>query len=411
MSVAQRLRGAGAPAARVDLRLTRNPGAEIFLWSRALIWLGLLFAYLWFEPKPPPFAARYDNADLHDVGWVVDVWARWDSAWFLRIAEHGYLDDERVAFFPLYPFVTGIVGRLLGGHYLLGGVVVSMAASLAAFVLLYRLAEDRLGPEGARRTLLYLAVFPTTLFLGAVYSEGLFLLLAVGAFYLAERGRFLGAAVACGFALLTRGAGVALLPALAVLAWRAPARGRALASLAVAPLVYLAHPLLLWRELGEPFAFLDAQDVWRRRLTWLGPLQGVWDGTRAAGAGVRDVVDGPGGRTYWAIENAEPLHAAAVNLQAFAFLALFVALTVVAWRRFGTAYGVFAAGTLAIALSFSSERWPLLSLPRFGLVVFPFFLALAALGARSRAHTLIVSAGAVLLGIAIVKWVLFQWVA
>ena len=150
--------------------------------------------------------------------------------------------------------------------------------------------------------------------------------------------------------------------------------------------------------------------MWQRRLTWLGPLQGLWDGTRAAFAGVRDVVDGPGGRTYWQIENAEPLHSAAVNLQGFAFLLLFAALTVVAWRRFGAAYGVFAAATLAIALSFSSARWPLLSLPRFGAVVFPFFLALATLGARSRAHTVIVSASALLLGISIVQWVLFQWV-
>ena len=60
-------------------------------------------------------------------------------------------------------------------------------------MLLYRLAEDRLGAEGARRAVLYLAVFPMALFLGAVYSESLYLLLAIAAFLLAERGRFLGA--------------------------------------------------------------------------------------------------------------------------------------------------------------------------------------------------------------------------
>ena len=62
-----------------------------------------------------------------------------------------------------------------------------------AFALLYRIAEPRLGADGARRAVLYLALFPTALFLQAVYSESLFLALTLGAFLLAERSRFLAA--------------------------------------------------------------------------------------------------------------------------------------------------------------------------------------------------------------------------
>ena len=104
------------------------------------------------------------------------------------------------------------VGRVFGGHYVVAGIVVSLAAALAAFVLLYRLTETRLGADGARRAVLYLAVFPMALFLGAVYSESLFLALAIGAFLLAERGRWLGAGLVTGLAMLTRIAGIALLP-------------------------------------------------------------------------------------------------------------------------------------------------------------------------------------------------------
>jgi hypothetical protein len=114
---------------------------------------------------------------------------------------------------------------------------------------------------------------------------------------------------------------------------------------------------------------------------------------------------------YWPLEGVEPLHAAAVNLQAFAFLVLFGALTWLVFRRLGAAYGLFAATSLVLPLALPSERWPLLSLPRFGLVVFPFFLVLALLGARSRTHTTIVAASALLLGITITQWVLYQWVA
>ena len=415
MSAGQRL--LQPTPARSDLppRRTRNPALEIFLWSRAAIWAAAVFALLVFEPNRHPEADRWDDpAVTRELGFVTDIWARWDSVWFLRIAEHGYgaLEGTAAAFYPLYPAVVGLLGRVFLGHYLLAGIVVSLAASLAAFLLFHDLAETKLGAEGARRGVLYLALFPMTLFLQAVYSESLFLLLTIAAFVLAERSRFLPAGVAAGLAMLTRPVGVALLPALVLFAWRAEDRRRSLTSLAAAPLLFCAYPLYLWAERGDPFAFARAQDVWTRHVSYAGPLGGIWDGLRAGWAGLRQLVSGSQGTVYWpAAEGTDPMRAAAVNLEGLAFLALFAALTVVAWRRFGAPYGLYAALSLAIPLSVPSERWPLLSLPRFGLVVFPLFLALAALGGRPRAHVAIVSVSSILLGVAIVQWSLWQWVA
>jgi len=217
---------------------------EIFLWTRAGIWLAAVFAYLWFEPKPPPLRARWDAPELHDLGYGLDVWARWDSQWFVRIAEHGYgVAHEAPAFFPLYPSLLAGLGRVFFGHYVLAGVVLSLAAALIAFALLHTLAETKLGVAGARRAVLYLALFPMSLFLQAVYSESLYLALVLAAFVLAERGRFGWAGAAAGLALLTRSSGIALLPALAVIAW--PSRG-ALAKLAAAPALFCVYPLALW---------------------------------------------------------------------------------------------------------------------------------------------------------------------
>jgi hypothetical protein len=111
------------------------------------------------------------------------------------------------------------------------------------------------------------------------------------------------------------------------------------------------------------------------------------------------------------VQDTDPIRAATLNLENLAFIILFIALTVIAWRRFGAPYGLFAALSLAIPLSVPSERWPLLSLPRFGLTIFPFFLALAALGGRPRVHTAIVAVSSLLLGVAVVQWALWQWVA
>jgi Mannosyltransferase (PIG-V) len=392
---------------RVGQRHVAVPALDIYLWSRIAIWVGAIFAFFFFEPNRHPQADRWDTQRLHELGYVTDIWARWDSDYFLRIAEDGY-DQASAAFHPLYPALVAVLGRVFFGHYVLAGVVISLAATLGAFVLLHRLAEARLGEDGARRAVLYLAVFPMALFLQAVYSEALFLFLALLAFFLAERGRYPAAGIVAGLAVLTRAAGIALLPALAVLAWRERERLKALGGLALAVPVAAVYPLVLWQQLDDPFAFTDAQDRWHRHFSAAGPFGGIWDGLVDGREGIEQFVVGHGTE----VPGVSPMHAAAENVQALVFLVLFIVLTIVAWRRFGTAYGLFAAVSLAIPLSYPSSRWPLLSLPRFGLVIFPIFLALAALTTgRPRVHNAVVACSALFLGIAVVQWAVWQWVA
>ena len=54
------------------------------------------------------------DVDLGDPSDVIGIWARWDSYWFLTIAEHGYRGGEEAAFFPLYPGAIAGLGFLLG---------------------------------------------------------------------------------------------------------------------------------------------------------------------------------------------------------------------------------------------------------------------------------------------------------
>jgi 4-amino-4-deoxy-L-arabinose transferase-like glycosyltransferase len=391
----------------VGQRHVSSPALDIYLWSRAAIWIAAIFAFFFFEPNRHPNAGRWDTARLHDLGYATDIWARWDSDFFIRIAQDGY-DKTSAAFHPLYPALLAGLGRALFGHYVLAGVLVSLLAALGSFALLYRLAAARLGANGARSAVLYLAVFPMALFLQAVYSESLFLLLVLGAFALGERNRFAAAGVVAGLAILTRAAGLGLLPSLALLAWRHRERFRALGGVALAVPVAAAYPLVLWQQVGDPWAFAHAQDRWHRHFSPAGPFGGIWDGLVAGWHGAEQFVTGHGAH----VSGASPMHAAAENIQALAFLVLFLALTVVVWRRFGVVYGLFAAISLAIPLSYPSSRWPLLSIPRFGLVIFPLFLALAALTAgRPRAHSAVVACSALLLGVAVVQWALWQWVA
>jgi hypothetical protein len=285
---------------------------------------------------------------------------------------------------------------------------VSLLAAAAAFVLLHELARTLVGAGAARRTLLYLAVFPTSFFLGAVYSESLYLLLTVAAFLAAMRGRFATAGVAAGLAVLTRPTGVMLLPALALIGWRSPARRDALARLAVALPIAAAWPLWLWARFGHPLAFLGAEKhAWHRHLSDAGPFGGAWKGIVAGWNGIVQYV--AGGNRFPAADDA--LQAAGLNVEALLAATFVVVLGVVAWRRLGAPYGVFVLASVALPLASPAATIPLLSMPRFALGVFPVFVALAAVTTRERANTIVVVVFATLLGLDLARWVEWQFVA
>src|SRR5215211_7010609 len=106
--------------------------------------------------------------------------------------------EEQTARPPAW-FDARVAGLLLAAFF------VSGVASVAAGLLLYRLARADGEPEEvARGAVFYLLVFPTAYFLHIGYNEGLFLALVLGAF-LSARGRNWRAAGLLGFfAALTR---------------------------------------------------------------------------------------------------------------------------------------------------------------------------------------------------------------
>jgi hypothetical protein len=399
-----------AATTRVVAALQSVP-LQTFLWSRVAIWVGALFVWFAFDPHVGPYASRLDVPRLtHDLGSVTDVWARWDSVPYLQIAEHGYGGEKgSPAFYPLYPWIVGGLGRVLGGHFVLAGILVSLIATLVAFLLLYRLAAARFDESTAARAVVYLAVFPAALFLQAVYAESLFLALAIGVFLCVERGQWPAVGALAGLALLTRPTAIALCPPLLLLAWRSGSRVRAFGSLLIAPLLFLSYPIVLHVQLGSATAFLHAERFWHRTISPFGPLFGVWRALRAAWAAVLQLTIGSSEHWYWTPVN--PARTAVLNLEYLAYLLVLCVLAVVAWRRLGAAYGLFAATSLAIPLTAPSDLYPLLSLPRMGLTIFPLFLALATLTRRERVHAAVVGVSASLLGLSVAGWVTWQWVS
>jgi hypothetical protein len=92
-------------------------------------------------------------------------------------------------------------------------------------------------------------------------------------------------------------------------------------------------------------------------------------------------------------------------------LAVFIALAVIAWRRLGAAYGIFSIVSLAIPLTVPTDARPLLSMPRFGLAIFPLFLALAAITGTARRYVTAVAVSALVCGLVVAQWAHYEWVS
>ena len=177
-----------------------------------------------------------------------------------------------------------------------------------------------------------LAVFPAAVYFGAPYSESLFLLLAVGAFYAARTDHWAWAGACAGCASASRSAGLLLLLPLALIWWASrPRRARDAAWLVLAPLGIAAYAAWLGLMEGDALRFLDVQEAWSRELAV--PLAGAWDGLLAAVDGVRQLGSGSRTPVYFEVAAGDPFRIAAINVMLFATLVFAVVACVGVLRR------------------------------------------------------------------------------
>ena len=324
-----------------------------------------------------------DDAARTRVPW--GIWNAWDAPHYFEVAQAGYVDPARAVLFPLLPALLR-VGSLIA-PLLAAGLAISVVASVAAAVGVYRLARlDGGGRRIGRGAVLAVNVFPTAFAFVPPYTEPLFLAFAAWTFVRARRGDWLGAGVLGLLAALTRLQGAFLLPALLFELRGRPRSWRmlGLGLIAIGPLVYLG---INWWAYGDPLFFIEAQrEVFHVETvapwTALGSL---------LGAVARPLPD-----PYWVTVFLAPLLALVV-------LGATVAWTVVS-RRSRASYAVYSAISL---LSFASISWPI-SVPRYILGVVPMFLMLGGL-ARSRIGSAALVASALVLMLLTAQFALGRW--
>lgn len=335
----------------------------------------LLIAYLSAglvpdSPTVPPYHLRGEENRLLDV-----LGSRWDTGFYVSIAEEGYRYEgvplPSVAFFPLYPLMMRAVTPLVGDE-LIAGILISNIALLLAAILFYRLTADSWGDAVADRAVWYWLIFPAAFFGTAVYSESLFLLCAIGAFYFARRGYWEVAALLGIGVAMTRFVGIIIAPVLLLewwVQWRAAGVGDGerpspfglLAGLAV-PLGTLAYMGYLWRVFGDPLAFVHGAAAWARQ-----PQSPI--------VMVASLFEIPAGG-WWAALMAGQIHLD--NWLDFLAVLLFVVLGLVLlyWRQWPEAVFVL------LGLSMAMSSGLLMSQRRYMWALFPAFIVLAKWGGR-----------------------------
>jgi Mannosyltransferase (PIG-V) len=312
---------------------------------------------------------------------ALSYWAHWDGRWFAHIATNGYDTDAATAFFPLYPLVLR-VGAEAGVGVALFGVAISTLATLAALYFVFAIGRAWYGERAAFAAIVTLAFFPTAFYLNAVYSDPLFLALTAGAVWaLYVRRSLLLAGAFAALAALTRNIGGLLVLPLAYewLRNRREFGWSGLVGVAGPVAGVLAYALFLWGRSGDPLLFSAAYEQnWHRSLG--NPLITLRDGFAHAHDGVSYLVPG---RVF---ETASTLPATLLsNTLNFCFLGFACLTLILAVRRVPPGVLLYAIPAALGPLAMSDERGlPLISYPRYVLVVFPLFLAVSAVLARSR---------------------------
>jgi len=300
-------------------------------------------AYTWIDPEKFYQEKTWDPVSLH---------ARWDSFWYLDIAQNGYSFKgveklSNIVFFPLYPFLIRTLSFLTGGNSVLAGWILSLIFLFLALLYLFKLVKEFHPEINPYFPVIFLLIFPTAFFLNAIYTESLFLFLSLATFYYGLKKKFQWAGVFGFFAALTRITGILLfIP----LIWEyfkshnfslARALNLKLLPLFLIPAGTLSFFLYHYFRFGDFFLFFKVQYWW--------------------------------GRMFRLNQDHFLLFSnpAIVNFIIDIFFVIFaLAIIYFVFKNLRPSYGLYMLATMAIILSTGT----LMSIGRYILILFPIYI-------------------------------------
>lgn len=320
------------------------------------------------------FGHRFEFGQ-HYPHWL-RVWGNFDGYYYLSIAKRGYYTGE-VPFFPLFPLAVRWTKSLTHTHYILAGQLTSFLFLVAGLVTSVKLLSNDRKKSLIPLFLASLLLFPTSYSMTAIYNDSMFYFLATLCLYYARKARWFAAGFAGSLATLTRLNGVALFPYLLAeyLAHMNPKEEWNLRVLAndakkllrkklhawgdgigilLVPLTFLVYLGAIHAKFGHYSVLFSAMKVWGQD-KMIFPLQTVWRYIK-----ILFLVD-PHQIGYW------------VAVSEIGFLLFYVTVLIWSWKKIRFPYWLF----LAVSILLPSLTGTFQGMPRYGLHLYPLFLALS----------------------------------
>lgn len=320
-----------------------------YIISIFIIWLLSILVIFYLGFSTLPHSRNFDNNFWQSLG-------NWDGGHFLGIAEVGYSQKFQYAFFPLYPFTIQILHHITK-NFLVAAVLISLVSTFFGLHLLYKLVLLDFDKRKAEKTVLAFLFFPTSFYLLTAYSEGLFFFLAVLTFYFLRKNKLFWATIVASLASATRLVGLAVVAGLLVEVIIRQGLNRKNWFVLMSPLGFFIYCFFLYKQTGDPFYFIKAENHWQRVL--VAPGTGFWET-------ISNLSSGGFISSNFSIflDLIFAVFGVGFAIRAFRFLPSSFAV-----------YGLISIGTPLLTPTLSS-------MPRFLLVIFPLFILVASVKNR-----------------------------
>ena len=184
-----------------------------------LIWRFILFLIAATIEHWAPFTPQFPYSDVYLIPTGLPQWfwgwANFDGVHYLTIAKLGYSAQFTQAFFPLFPLFLRLVGIILRDkNLIISGITISLVSFYFSVKFFKKLLKLDYPDTVINRTILFLLLFPTSFYFGAIYTESIFFLLTIATFYFARKKSWILSGTFGALASATRITGIFLLPAI-----------------------------------------------------------------------------------------------------------------------------------------------------------------------------------------------------
>jgi hypothetical protein len=206
------------------------------------------------------------------------IWGfgNFDGVHYLRLAQDGYVAKFSQSFFPVFPLLIKFLNILpknlsldvrtfVDPSYFYTGLIFSNLFFLGFLFLFYKLLRLDYSKKITKLSLILLLVFPTSFYFGSIYTESLFLMLAVASIYSFRKKKYLLAGIFAAVSCATRIVGI-FIPVIFLVEMFLNRKKTSAAefvtqivSLILAPLGLIAYMFYLNRNFGDSLLFLNSQ--------------------------------------------------------------------------------------------------------------------------------------------------------